>query len=160
MRAIALLFERQQTSHHHSHMDENGAEGSGDGAISYPTLTKWAEVYGLEVTPAVRTLDRCVRRVYQHRFTTLSDTTRYRCMDMQRFISVMDQIALLQEEDVMTFSLRCPTRMRRYLDALAHMIGVASKFAISEKDVDTMQRVHGLLTEITEEMTTFYSGLS
>jgi hypothetical protein len=81
-------------------------------------------------------------------------------MDLHRLVSVVDQMNLLGDRDVLAISHRCPARMNRYDRALVQLIARAMQHGAPMSSVLIVERVHKLVSRITEEVTTFYQGLS
>lgn len=141
-------------------MDESGAERRVGTAIAYPTLDQWASTYDLDVNEALSALRQCISAAYGPRVGLLNKEHRRQCLDLQRLVSVVDQMNLLGGGDVLAIAYRCPARMCRYDLALIQLIARAMRHGAPMRSVLIVERVHKLVSRLTEEVTIFYQGLS
>jgi hypothetical protein len=86
-------------------------------------------------------------------------TARYE-KDINRFVSILEQMSLLRGTQVMTLSYRCPLRLKRYTEAMAFLTTKAAKHGIPQRTAYVIERVLRAVSAVTAEVTDFYRGLS
>jgi hypothetical protein len=128
--------------------------------ISYPAVSEWARAYQLPIDAVTRSLDRLATRVLGSRPWLMDPTDRSCLAEIRRLGSVLQQLERLNDTDVFSLSLRCPTRMARYEQALHHLLYRAETLGVRDGDVQLVLRLEQVHAKILLEVRAFYQGLS
>lgn len=128
--------------------------------ISYPSVREWSRAYQLPLEAVSRSLGRLAKRVLGTRPWLMDALDRSCLAEIRRLVAVLQKLDRLDNADVFSLSLQCPTRMARYEQALHHLLDRAQAADVRDGDVQMVLRLEQVHTKILFEVRAFYQGLS